>query len=129
MESVEISGELEESDRKDWALYGDRESRGNLITSIYMSPSEMEAHNQLLQDQYAKVEREVVDFSETDTDDASLIFVTYGIVSRICHGAVKRLRELGLKVGMLRLKTLFPLPEGEVEGTGEEERQPSLQSN
>ena len=28
MESVEISGELEESDRKDWALYGDRESRG-----------------------------------------------------------------------------------------------------
>jgi len=110
MESVEISGELEESDRKDWALYGDRESRGNLITSIYMSPSEMEAHNQLLQDQYAKVEREVVDFSETDTDDASLIFVTYGIVSRICHGAVKRLRELGLKVGMLRLKTLFPFP-------------------
>ncbi len=110
MESVEISGTLEDGGRKDWALYGDKESRENLITSIYMSPLELEKHNQLLQDVYAQVEREIVDYVETDTEEASLVFITYGIVSRICHGAVKRLKELGLKVGMLRLKTLFPFP-------------------
>ncbi len=110
MESVEVSGALEESPRKEWALYGDKESRENLITSIFMSPSLMEEQNILLQNIYAQVEREVVDFVETDTEDAELVFITYGIVSRICHGAVKKLRELGHKVGMLRLKTLFPFP-------------------
>ena len=114
MEKVEIDGEVEHSERKDWALYADKASRENLISSIYMSPAMMSEHNQLLQDVYRRVEQEIVDYEEVKTEDASVIFVTYGIVSRICHSAVQKLRKLGIKAGMLRLKTLFPFPKEKI---------------
>ncbi|NCB01859.1 MAG: 3-methyl-2-oxobutanoate dehydrogenase subunit VorB [Spirochaetia bacterium] len=114
MEKVEIDGEVEHTKRKDWAVYGDKESRENLISSIYMSPALMSQHNQLLQDVYKKVEQEIVDFEEVNTEDAQVIFITYGIVSRICHSAVQKLRALGIKAGMLRLITLFPFPKEKI---------------
>ncbi len=110
MEPIEISGEIERSERKEWALYGDRESRENLITSIYMSPSLQSQHNKRLQETYSKVEQEIVDWEEIETEDASVIYICYGIVSRLCHSAVHLLRKLGKRVGMIRLKTLFPFP-------------------
>lgn len=114
MEQVDINGEVEHGERKEWALYADKESRENLITSISMSPSLMSEHNHLLQEVYAQVEEDLVDFEEVRTEDASIIFVTYGIVSRICHSAVDALRKMGIKAGMLRLKTLFPFPKDKI---------------
>jgi pyruvate/2-oxoacid:ferredoxin oxidoreductase alpha subunit len=110
MEPIEIEGTIEHSERKNWALYGDKESRENLITSIYMSPSLQSQHNHLLQEVYAQVEKEVLDYEEFETADASIIYVTYGIVSRICRSAVEVLRKMGIRVGLLRLKSVFPFP-------------------
>ena len=39
-----------------------------------------------------------------------MIVVAYGMGARIAKGAIKRLRQEGLKVGMLRLITLWPFP-------------------
>lgn len=44
-------------------------------------------------------------------DDADTIVVSYGITSRSAKGAVRRAREDGLKVGYLRLLTIWPFPE------------------
>jgi 2-oxoglutarate ferredoxin oxidoreductase subunit alpha len=44
------------------------------------------------------------------TDDAQLVLLAYGTASRIAKGAIKRVREMGLKVGLLRPKTLWPFP-------------------
>jgi pyruvate/2-oxoacid:ferredoxin oxidoreductase alpha subunit len=110
MEPVELRGPVLHAERKDWALYADAESRGNLISSIYMSPALQRAHNEKLQQVYRQVEQEVVDFEAVLTDDADIVFIAYGIVSRICHSAVQELRRAGVAAGMLRLKTAFPFP-------------------
>jgi 2-oxoglutarate ferredoxin oxidoreductase subunit alpha len=44
------------------------------------------------------------------TEDAEMIVVAYGMGARIVKGAIKRLREENLKVGMLRPITLWPFP-------------------
>ncbi len=44
-------------------------------------------------------------------DDAEICIIAYGITARASLGAVKILREKGVKAGLLRLKTLWPFPE------------------
>ena len=53
---------------------------------------------------------QIVDYEETELDDAEVIIVTYGISARSSLGALRLAREKGLKVGMLRLKTVWPFP-------------------
>ena len=44
------------------------------------------------------------------TDDAEIILTAYGISARICKVAVKKLREEGVKAGMIRPITIWPFP-------------------
>ncbi|MCG8571386.1 MAG: 3-methyl-2-oxobutanoate dehydrogenase subunit VorB [Spirochaetes bacterium] len=110
MEPVALPEKPIEAPRHDWALYADKESRKNLITSIFMSPTSQQGHNIHLQEKYAKIEKDVLDYEEIMMDDADLVYVAYGISARVCLTAVRALRVQGKKVGMLRLKTLFPFP-------------------
>jgi 2-oxoglutarate ferredoxin oxidoreductase subunit alpha len=52
----------------------------------------------------------IVDVRE-DYEDAELVLVTYGSVSRSSRAAVRLARQNGLKVGTLRLITCWPFPE------------------
>jgi 2-oxoglutarate ferredoxin oxidoreductase subunit alpha len=52
----------------------------------------------------------IVDVEETEIDDAEIVIVTYGISARSSLGALRLAREKGLKVGMLRLRTVWPFP-------------------
>ncbi|WP_422477798.1 3-methyl-2-oxobutanoate dehydrogenase subunit VorB [Pleomorphochaeta sp. DL1XJH-081] len=110
MEPVTIEGPVLHGERKEWAVYGDAASRKNLISSIYMSPPLQRKHNEDLQETYKRVEREIVDYETYLIDDADIVFVAYGIAARIAHSAIHTLRDKGVKVGLLRPKTLFPLP-------------------
>ncbi|MBU1567371.1 MAG: 3-methyl-2-oxobutanoate dehydrogenase subunit VorB [Proteobacteria bacterium] len=110
MEPVELPRQIKANPHKDWALYGDADSRHNLLSSIYLKLEELEGHNLHLQEKYRLMETEIVDFEEILTDDVEYLFVAYGISSRICHSAVAELRKKGIKAGMLRPKTLFPFP-------------------
>lgn len=110
MEAVEIPTQVLHSPRKEWALYGDPESRKNLITSILMNTELLYQHNRKLQEKYARVERELVEWEEYDTEDAEFLFVAYGISARISLSVVRELRRLNLKAGLLRPKTLYPFP-------------------
>lgn len=110
MEQVDFPMEPRRGKRHDWAVYGDAESKHNLITSIYLSHHDLEKHNEKLQKKYADIQASEVMIDEFQTDDAELILVSYGISSRICRTAVELAREKGLKVGLLRPKTLFPFP-------------------
>jgi len=44
-------------------------------------------------------------------DDSEIFLITYGFSARTSLFVVKRLRKEGKKVGLLRLKTLWPFPE------------------
>ncbi len=111
MEPVELPRHILKNPHKDWALYGDAESRGNLLASIYLKMEELEGLNLRLQEKYRRMAAEIVDCEEVLTEDADYLFVAYGISSRICHSALHDLRRKGIKAGMLRPKTLFPFPD------------------
>ena len=110
MEPVVFPEKIAESPRKDWALYGDAASKKNLITSIFMDPDELEARVEMLYEKYAIIEQNEVNYEEYKTEDADVVLVGYGIVSRILYSVVDICREQGLKIGMFRPISLWPFP-------------------
>ena len=110
MEPVELPTEVKHGSRKEWAVYGDAESRPNLISSIRMSLSDMSDHNLALQAKYRQMEDEITDWEEVDAEGAELLIMAFGIAARVGLTAVQRLRARGVRAGLLRPKTLFPFP-------------------
>ncbi|MHA1959041.1 MAG: 2-oxoacid:acceptor oxidoreductase subunit alpha [Candidatus Thorarchaeota archaeon] len=53
----------------------------------------------------------IIDLEEFMLDDAKICVVSYGTPSRSAKKAIKEARGAGIKVGMLRLKTVWPFPE------------------
>jgi 2-oxoisovalerate ferredoxin oxidoreductase alpha subunit len=110
MEAVSFSPKIKQTKRKEWALYGDKESSDNLVTSILMSQKLQQDHNILLQDIYKEIEDNEQDSEEYLTEDADVVLTAFGICSRICLTVVRELRKEGIKIGLFRPKTLFPFP-------------------
>jgi 2-oxoglutarate ferredoxin oxidoreductase subunit alpha len=52
---------------------------------------------------------------EADIDDAEIVLIAYGAVSRSAKAAAALAREAGMKVGVLRLVTCWPLPDVEIQ--------------
>jgi len=110
MEPVTFPAEVKKVKRFDWAVYGDKGSRNALITSISMSAESLEQHNNKLAKKYERMEKDEVKFEKYQLDDADIVFVAYGVSSRIAMSAVDILRTKNVKAGLLRPITLFPFP-------------------
>lgn len=96
------------------SVRGNAETMENLVTSIFLDFEQLEEFNYELQEKYAKIAEEEVEYEEYQVDDADIILVSYGISSRIARSAVDKSREKGLKVGLLRPITLSPFPEDRI---------------
>jgi len=57
---------------------------------------------------------DIGDLEEEGTDDADVIVLSYGISSRVAQRAIELAREEGIKVGVCRLKVVWPFPEKKV---------------
>jgi pyruvate/2-oxoacid:ferredoxin oxidoreductase alpha subunit len=111
MEVVEIPEAVSDlPDNSAWAVDGTPGTSRNLISSIVLEPAELERHNLKLDAKYKKIMAEEVMFEEYRTEDADLVVVAYGVVSRIVYSTVDTAREQGMKVGLLRPITLWPFP-------------------
>ncbi|MEN8150261.1 MAG: 3-methyl-2-oxobutanoate dehydrogenase subunit VorB [Planctomycetota bacterium] len=110
MEPVNFPEPVTDIPERPWALCGEKIPRDNLINSIYLVPDELEAHSLKLQDKYAQMEAEDVRFEDYLVEDAEMVLVGYGIVSRILRSVVDEARAQGAKVGLHRPITLFPFP-------------------
>ena len=75
-----------------------------------MDFNQLEDFNYKLQEKYETIKKNEVDYEEYQTEDASILLVSYGISSRIAHSAVDAARSEGIKVGLFRPKRLFPFP-------------------
>ncbi|MDT3698563.1 MAG: ferredoxin oxidoreductase [Thermincola sp.] len=62
-------------------------------------------------EEYTKVAPEIMEHEKFDCDDADIVVVSHGVVSRAAKGAVQELRNAGLKVGYFRPITLRPFPD------------------
>lgn len=114
MEPVEFPSTMITPPPKPWAVHGDAASRDNLITSIYMTPEDLEKHVNHLEEKYVNASRGTAMFEKYKTADAEVIVIGYGIVSRILKTAVDRARAQGVKAGLFRPKTLWPFPAREI---------------
>ena len=94
-----------------WATTGRTGMRKpNIITSLELRSEEMEQNNLRIQAKYRVIEEKEVRYEEYMTDDADFLIVAFGSAARISKKVIAIAREQGIKVGLLRPITLWPLP-------------------
>lgn len=99
---------------KPWAVAGTAETRRNIVNSIYLDHDDMEKHVEKLQKKYEMIKERETRFEAFQTEDAEIVLVGYGIVSRILKTVVAKARRKGIKIGLLRPISLFPFPEKQI---------------
>ena len=93
-----------------WAVCGDAGHRGNLISSIYLSEQDLEAHNVYLNDKYRRMAENETLSESFMADDAEILIIATNTPARASKGAVQDLRNQGIKVGLFRPITVWPFP-------------------
>ena len=92
-----------------WAVYGDADHRKNLISSIFLTETDLEAHNVHLNAKYDAMKVEARSESYL-CDDAEVLLIACNTPARTAKGAVQELRHHGIKAGLFRPITLWPFP-------------------
>ena len=79
--------------------------------------SSEEVQNELVGRLVRKIDKnsdDIIDLEEDGVDGAAVVVCSYGISARVSRIAVERARAEGIKVGMLRLITVWPFPEDRI---------------
>jgi len=98
-------------DVKEWAVgYMAQRGKRTLLKSLSLDPEVLEQHNQKLQKKYRLMEEKEVRFESANVDDAEIVIAAYGTTARIAKSAVKKLRDQGIKAGIIRPQSLYPFP-------------------
>lgn len=80
------------------------------MCNIYSMEEELYEVVLRYQDEYDKVSHEVAESVQYGCEDADVVVVSHGVISRVADDAVKSLRAEGFKVGYFRPITLSPFP-------------------
>lgn len=95
---------------KPWAVKGTPETRKNLLSSIFLEPDELEAHQRKMEAKYALARKQEPRHELYQAEDAEVLLVGYGIVSRVLRSVVDYARSRGMRAGLFRPITLWPYP-------------------
>ncbi|WP_332444625.1 2-oxoglutarate synthase subunit alpha [Wolinella succinogenes] len=126
-----------EGDPKDYKPYGQPQDEPAILNPFFQGyryhvtglhhgamgfPTEDEKQCQaLIERLFSKIEAHedrIKSYEEYKLEDAEILLIAYGSVSRSAKEAIDRLREAGLKVGLFRPITLWPSPARELEELG-----------
>lgn len=80
-----------------------------------------EAQDRLVRRLSAKINdnrKDIEDWEETNCDDAELVVISYGSISRPVKGAIKKARKEGHNIGFFRPKVMWPSPEERMKEIG-----------
>jgi len=83
MEPVDFPEPVVDFPPKPWATAGTPETHKNLISSIDLEPDDLELHINKLYEKYAEMEANEIRYEEFQVDDAELVCVGFGVISRI----------------------------------------------
>ena len=75
-------------------------------------------HKQLVERLWNKIEAntdEIIKIETEMVEDADVIVICYGTVSRSARSAIRQARQEGIKAGLLRLITLWPFPDSMIQ--------------
>ncbi len=99
---------------KTWAATGEwKEGCGRdraVINSLYIEPDICENHNKMLEARQQEITKNETMVETQMMDDAEIAIVAYGTTARIALTAIRRAREEGVRVGLIRPITLWPFP-------------------
>jgi 2-oxoglutarate ferredoxin oxidoreductase subunit alpha len=76
-----------------------------------------EAQDKLVRRLVDKIEKnrdDIIEVEEIGIEDAEIVVCSYGISARVSTIAIENARKLGIKVGLLRLITVWPFPQERV---------------
>ena len=107
---------------KPWAVQGTPATRRNLVTSIFLEPDELEAHQEKMQSKYALAAVREPRHELFLAEDAEVLLVGYGIVSRVLRSTAEQARKNGLRAGLFRPITLWPFPQKALRAAAERVR-------
>jgi len=99
---------------KPWAVKGTAETRKNMVSSIFLECDDLEAHQRQMEAKYIRAQQAETRWEQYRTEDADLLVVGFGIVSRVLRSAVDEARKQGIKVGLFRPISLWPFPSKEL---------------
>ena len=111
---------------KPWALTGCKGRPANVIKSFFMKEGDLEIANLKLQKKYRAIENKEQRWEGLFLDDAKIILVAYGSMSRIAKSVVARLRQKGIKAGLVRPVTLWPFPRKIFEQLSRKKKRPAF---
>jgi 2-oxoglutarate ferredoxin oxidoreductase subunit alpha len=77
-------------------------------------PSEIAPKLDKLRNKILNYQDEITKIRSEQVDDAEVLFVSYGTVSRAALQATQIARKAGVKVGSIQLCTVWPFPENEI---------------
>ena len=108
---------------KPWAITGtDRHPGRNVVFSLRMEPDVLEQHVEHMFEKYAAAEKKLVRYKTQNLEDAEIVFVAFGTMSRLCAEAIELLGEQGIKAGMIRPISLWPFPDAAFDEIGAKTR-------
>ena len=93
-----------------YKLTGKGTGKSKFIRGLILDAIAMEEHNWKLYRKYQVIAQNEIRYETFMADDADIMIVAYGTAARIAKGAIKRAREMGIRVGMIRPITLWPFP-------------------
>ena len=97
MEKLDLTYREATPPEKPWAVKGTPETRKNLVSSIFLEPDELEEHQRQMEAKYARAREEETRYEEYRTEDADVLLVGYGIVSRVLRSVVEEARRKGIE--------------------------------
>ncbi len=81
------------------------------LCNIYSLEEELYEVVMRVSAEYESISPEIVEFQARNCEDADIIIISHGVVSRAADDAVKILRAQGIKAGYFRPITLRPFPQ------------------
>lgn len=119
MEGLEIDDEEgpPRLGEKPWALTGACGRTPNIVRSLFMKRDDVEKNNSVLQKKYRRISSREARYEGKFLQDAKLVVVAYGSMSRIAGAVVDELRKQGKRAGLFRPVSLWPFPSKALEKT------------
>ncbi len=99
-----------DKDSLDWAVKGCPIGQPNKVITDKTYFEDIDTWNKGYLENMRRIIEEEQRYESTMVEDADIVFVAYGISSRVAEGAVRKARAEGLKLGLIRPITLWPFP-------------------
>lgn len=96
---------------KPWATRGCQGRKPNIVNTLHLDPGFLEERNHVLAKKYKEIEANEKWAETYMVEDAEIVVVAFGLLSRVVKKAVMETRRRGIKTGLIRPVSLWPFPD------------------